>query len=109
MILKEVAIFDSKSKTYNFSYLNGEKAFDAIFHGEEEYKIEGFQWVELINSEGIKTEIPYEIIQVSFSAKKIMIRLLTEKYKLLDSNGINKENVSSVLFRKKRVFKRKIC
>lgn len=92
---KEVAIFDSKSKTYNFSYLNGEKAFDAIFHGEEEYKIEGFQWVELINKEGVKTEIPYEILKVSFSAKSIMVRLLSEKYHLIDENGINKANVAS--------------
>ena len=60
---KEVAIFNSKAKTYNFSYLNGDKAFDAIFHGEEEFKIEGFQWVELISTEGVKTEIPYEIVE----------------------------------------------
>lgn len=92
---KAVALFDSKSKTYNFSYLNGEKAFDAIFHGEEEYKIEGFQWVELISNEGVKTEIPFEILKVSFSAKKIMVRLLSEKYNLIDVNGINKENVAS--------------
>ncbi|GGG43558.1 hypothetical protein [Bizionia arctica] len=92
---QEVAIFDSKSKTYNFSYLNGEKAFDAIFHGEEEFKIEGFQWVELINTDGIKTEIPYEITKVSFSAKSIMVRLLSEKYNLIDANGINKANVEA--------------
>lgn len=92
---KEVAIFDSKGKTYNFSYLNGEKAFDAIFHGEEEYKIEGFQWVEVISNEDVKTEIPFEILKVSFSAKKIMVRLLSEKYNLIDVNGINNENVAA--------------
>jgi len=90
-----VANFDSKDKTYHFSYLNGDKAFDAIFHGEEEYKIEGFQWVEVISNEGVKTEIPFEILKVSFSAKKIMVRLLSEKYKLIDTNGINTENVAT--------------
>lgn len=91
----EVASVESKSKTYNFSYLNGEKAFDAIFNGEDEYKIEGFQWVELISPKGVKTEIPYEILKVSFSARSIMVRLLSEKYKLIDANGINKANVAS--------------
>jgi len=91
----EVAIMDAKGNSYSFSYLSGEKAFDAEFYGEEPYKYADFQWVELTSAEGVKTEIPYEILKTSFSAKKIMIQLLSEKYKLFDLNGMNKTNIAA--------------
>ncbi|QHI36481.1 hypothetical protein IMCC3317_18440 [Kordia antarctica] len=94
---KEVAIFedgDERNK-YTFKYLSGEKAFDAAYKAISVSAIQDHQYVEMTSADGKKTEIPYEILQTSFSSKKIIIRLLSQKYNMIDANGINKEAVAA--------------
>lgn len=93
---KEVAIFESPERNhYSFSYLSGEKAFDVAYKALSVSSIQDHQYLEMVSADGIKTEIPYEILQASFNSKKIIIRLLAQKYNLIDSDGINKANVEA--------------
>lgn len=94
---KEVAIIekgDERNK-YTFKYLSGEKAFDAHYKAISISSIQDHQYLEMTSADGQKTEIPYEILQTSFNSKKIIIRLLSQKYGLIDANGINKEAVAA--------------
>lgn len=94
---KEVAIFedgDERDK-YTFKYLSGEKAFDAAYKAISISSIQDHQYLEMTSADGKKTEIPYEILKTSFNSKKIIIRLLSEKYNMIDANGINKEAVAA--------------
>ena len=94
---KEVAIMeDGKSRdTYTFKYLSGEKAFDAAYKALSISAIQDHQYLEMTSADGTKTEIPYEILQTSFNSKKIIIRLLSEKYGLITSDGIDKDAVAA--------------
>jgi len=93
---KEVAIMESPQRDfYTFKYLSGEKAFDAAYKAISISEIQDHQYLEVTSAEGKKTEILYEILQTSFSSKKIIIRLLSQKYGLIDANGINKEKVAA--------------
>ncbi|WP_046745071.1 hypothetical protein [Kordia zhangzhouensis] len=100
---KEVALIEegSERNSYTFKYLSGEKAFDATYKAFSISSIQDHQYLEMTSAEGTKTEIPYEILQTSFNTKKIIIRLLSEKYGLITSDGINKEVVAS-FFAEKR-------
>ncbi|EDP97934.1 hypothetical protein U8527_18245 [Kordia algicida OT-1] len=94
---KEVAILekgDERNK-HTFKYLSGEKAFDAHYKAISISSIQDHQYLEMTSADGQKTEIPYEILQTSFNSKKIIIRLLSEKYGLIDADGINKEAVAA--------------
>ncbi|MFK7748067.1 MAG: hypothetical protein AB8B65_06740, partial [Kordia sp.] len=94
---KEVAIIekgDERNK-HTFKYLSGEKAFDAHYKAISISAIQDHQYLEMTSADGQKTEIPYEILKTSFNSKKIIIRLLSEKYGLIDANGINKDKVAA--------------
>lgn len=93
---KEVAIMESPQRDfYTFKYLSGEKAFDVAYKAISISEIQDHQYLEVTSAEGKKTEILYEILKTSFSTKKIIIRLLSQKYGLIDANGINKEKVAA--------------
>ena len=103
-IKKEIITFDgtpvAKVNTdlrnnYKFSTLKGEKAFDVVFKGMSASNLEGFQWLEMTSIEGVKTEIPYEVLMTSFSPTKLIIKLLSEKYELISSKGIQMEKVNA--------------
>lgn len=90
----EVAkINDNTRDNYKFSTLKGEKAFDVVFKGMSASNLEGFQWLELTSADGKKTEIPYEVLMTSFSVSKLIIKLLSEKYELITTNGIDMAKV----------------
>lgn len=92
---KAVAKVDTEIRdNYKFSTLKGEKAFDVVFKGMSASNLEGFQWLEMTSAEGKKTEIPYEVLMTSFSVSKLVIKLLSEKYELITTNGIDLTKVS---------------
>ncbi|NRD20418.1 hypothetical protein HNV08_10205 [Winogradskyella eckloniae] len=92
---KEVAKVDDDTRdNYKFSTLKGEKAFDVVFKGMSANNLEGFQWLEMTSADGKKTEIPYEVLMTSFSVTKLIIKLLSEKYELITSNGIDMAKVN---------------
>lgn len=92
---KEVAIFkDGARDEYVFSSLDGTKQFTAKYKSMSEGNSVLYQWLEVSNADGSKkTEVPYEILQTSFSVSKIIIRLLAVKYELIDNNGINTQKL----------------
>ncbi|WP_420574663.1 hypothetical protein [Kordia sp.] len=94
---KEVAIIEkgNERNKHTFKYLSGEKAFDAHYKAISISSIQDHQYLEMTSADGQKTEIPYEILKTSFNSKKIIIRLLSEKYGLIDADGINKEAVAA--------------
>lgn len=92
---KEVAKVDDDVRNfYKFSTLSGEKAFDVEFKGMSASNLEGFQWLEMTSADGQKTEIPYEVLMTSFSVTKLIIKLLSDKYELISSDGIDMAKVS---------------
>lgn len=91
---KEVAkVNDDTRDFYKFSTLKGEKAFDVTFKGMSASNLEGFQWLEMTSADGKKTEIPYEVLMTSFSVTKLIIKLLSEKYELITTDGIDMAKV----------------
>ncbi|WP_340154816.1 hypothetical protein [uncultured Winogradskyella sp.] len=91
---KEVAkVNDDTRDNYNFTTLKGEKAFDVVFKGMSASNLEGFQWLEMTSADGKKTEIPYEVLMTSFSVTKLIIKLLSEKYELITTKGIDMAKV----------------
>ena len=86
-------IDDDTRDHYKFSTLKGEKAFDVVFKGMSASNLEGFQWLEMTSADGTKTEIPYEVLMTSFSVTKLVIKLLSEKYELITTKGINMTKV----------------
>ena len=103
-IKKGVVTFDGKAVAkldddvrnfYKFSTLEGEKAFDVEFKGLSASNLEGFQWLELTSAEGKKTEVPYEVLMTSFNSTKLIIKLLSAKYELITSNGIDMAKVDA--------------
>jgi len=101
---KDVAKVDTDIRdNYKFSTLNGEKAFDAVFKGMSASNLEGFQWLEMTSASGIKTEIPYEVLMTSFSVTKLVIKLLSEKYELITTNGIDMAKVDEFFAVKREV------
>jgi len=93
---KEVAKVDTELRdNYRFSTLSGEKAFDVVFKGLSASNTEGFQWLELTSADGKKTEVTYEVLMTSFSVTKLVIKLLSAKYELITSNGINMADVDA--------------
>ncbi|WGH75684.1 hypothetical protein P8625_00545 [Tenacibaculum tangerinum] len=103
-IKKEVITFDKKEvakvntdlrDNYLFSTLSGEKAFDVVFKGVSASNTEGFQWLEITSANGKKTEIPYEVLMTSFNSTKLIIKLLSAKYGLITSEGIDMDKVAA--------------
>ena len=90
----EVAkVNDDVRNFYKFSTLKGEKAFDVESKGMSASNLEGFQWLEMTSADGKKTEIPYEVLMTSFSVTKLIIKLLSDKYELITTNGIDMAKV----------------
>lgn len=90
----EVAkVDDDVRNNYKFTTLEGEKAFDVVFKGMSASNLEGFQWLEMTSTDGKITEIPYEVLMTSFSVTKLIIKLLSEKYELISTNGIDMAKV----------------
>lgn len=105
---KEVAIMDSDQRDhYTFKYLSGEKAFDVVYKALSVSSIQDHQYLEMTSADGQKTEIPYEILQTSFNSKKIIIRLLSQKYNLIDADGINKDNVAAFFAEEREIISEK--
>ncbi|MEO1032145.1 MAG: hypothetical protein AAFX55_12105 [Bacteroidota bacterium] len=103
-IKKGVVTFDGKAVAkldddvrnfYKFSTLKDEKAFDVEFKGLSASNLEVFQWLELTSAEGKKTEVPYEVLMTSFNSTKLIIKLLSAKYELITSNGIDMAKVDA--------------
>jgi hypothetical protein len=93
---KEVAkLNDDLRDNYKFSTLSGEKAFDVVFKGMSANNLEGFQWLELTSADGKVTEVPYEVLMTSFSVSKLIIKLLSAKYELITSEGIDMTKVDA--------------
>ena len=91
---KEVAILKSSGDTYTFQSLDGKTQFSAKYQGLSEGTTVLYQWLEMKNTDESKsTEIPYEVLITSFSPSKIIIKLLSEKYGLINADGINTEKV----------------
>ncbi|WP_243471682.1 hypothetical protein [Winogradskyella sp. MH6] len=91
----EVAkVNDNVRNLYKFYTLEGEKAFDVEFKGLSASNLEGFQWLEMTSEDGKKTEIPYEVLMTSFSVTRLIIKLLSDKYELITSNGIDMAKVN---------------
>ncbi|MCD2259488.1 hypothetical protein [Psychroserpens luteolus] len=88
---------------YLFSTLSGEKAFDVVFKGLSASNTEGFQWLELTSASGQKTEIPYEVLMTSFSPTKLIIKLLSAKYGLITSDGIDMAQVDEFFAQEREV------
>lgn len=87
-------IDESIRDNYKFSTLQGQKAFDVVYKGMGASNLEGFQWLEMKSANGKKTEIPYEVLMTSFSVTKLIIKLLSEKYELISTNGIDMAKVN---------------
>lgn len=111
-VKKEVITFDGKEvakvntdlrDNYLFSTLSGEKAFDAVFKGLSASNTEGFQWLELTSADGKKTEIPYEVLMTSFSPTKLIIKLLSAKYELITTDGIDMAKVDEFFAEEREV------
>ncbi|WP_204345787.1 hypothetical protein [Psychroserpens algicola] len=101
---KEVAKVDTELRdNYLFSTLSGEKAFDVVFKGMSASTTEGFQWLELTAVDGTKTEIPYEVLMTSFSPTKLIIKLLSAKYKLITTDGIDMKAVDAFFAEEREV------
>lgn len=91
-----VAKVNSKIRNnYKFTTLDGKKAFDVVFKGMSADNLEGFQWLELTSANGKTTEIPYEVLMTSFSVTKLVIKLLSTKYELITTKGIDMAKVDT--------------
>jgi hypothetical protein len=90
----QVAKVDDNTRDFwKFSTLKGEKAFNVSFKGMSASNLEGFQWLEMTSADGKVTEIPYEVLMTSFSVTKLVIKLLSEKYELITTDGIDMAKV----------------
>lgn len=77
-----------------FYFLDGKKAFEVDFKSVTVSPTEAHQWLVMTSAEGEKTEIPYEVLTVSFNSKKILIHLLMEKYKIFTSQKLDADQLS---------------
>ena len=92
---KSVAMVDDDTRNfYKFKTLEGEKVFDVTFKGLSASNLEGFQWLEMTSADGKVTEIPYEVLMTSFNTTKLIVKLLSSKYELLDSSGLKTNKIA---------------
>ncbi len=91
---REVCILKDVGQDYEFYSLDGTKQFTARYNALMEDKQVTYQWLTVTSPDGSQvSEVPYEILQTSFSATNIIIRLLSQKYGLIDTNGINQQKL----------------
>ncbi|NMH28338.1 hypothetical protein [Flavobacterium silvaticum] len=88
---KEVAIMKETSRdNYDFSALDGTKVFSVKYNSLMQDKQVAAQWLTITNPDNSKkSEIEYEVLITAFSTSKIILNLLSQKYGLIDANGIN--------------------
>ncbi len=92
----DVALYTSEDhNTEKFFYLNGEEAFTVNLEGITVSPTESHQWLKMTSAQGVTTEVPYEVLRVSFNSTKIIIDMLLKKYELFQPQGLNKENVTA--------------
>lgn len=100
----KVAMLDDDTRHfYKFSTLAGKKVFDVTFKGMSASNLEGFQWLEITSADGKTTEIPYEVLMTSFSSTKLVVKLLSSKYELMDASGLNMENINAFFAQEREV------
>ncbi len=89
---KEIAVLkDDVRDNYDFLELDGTKVFSVKYNSLMHNKEVAYQWITVTNPDNSqKSEVPYEVLITSFSANKILLALLSQKYGILDANGINK-------------------
>lgn len=93
---KSVAKVDDDTRNfYKFKTLDGKKVFDVAFKGLSASNLEGFQWLEITSADGKVTEIPYEVLMTSFNTTKLIVKLLSSKYELLDASGLKMANIDA--------------
>lgn len=92
---KEVAMLTQSGRDeYVFSTLDGKKQFSTKYNALSESDAVMYQWLTVTSADGQRqSEIPYEVLMTSFSPSKIVLRLLSEKYGLIDDNGINQQKL----------------
>lgn len=91
---KEVAIIKQTGDSYLFKSLDGKSQFTANYKGLSEGTTTIYQWLDMKNADESKSsEIPYEVLMTSFNSSRIIIKLLSEKYGLITSNGIDADKV----------------
>ncbi|AUC81830.1 hypothetical protein [Lacinutrix sp. Bg11-31] len=86
---------DDTRNFYKFKTLDGEKVFDVAFKGLSASNLEGFQWLEMTSVDGKVTEIPYEVLMTSFNTTKLIVKLLSSKYELLDASGLKTDKIAA--------------
>lgn len=87
---KEVCLLKKTGSDYVFSSLDNTKQFTARYNQLMQDKEVLYQWLTISSPDGSQSsEIPYEVLQMSFDSSKIVTKLLSEKYGLIDTSGIN--------------------
>lgn len=82
------------SSTDIFYFLDGKEAFEVNFKSVTVSPTEVHQWLVMTSAEGVKTEIPYEVLTFSFNSKKILVHLLMEKYKIFTPEKLDAEQLT---------------
>lgn len=91
---KEVCLLKKSGSDYIFSSLDNTKQFTARYNQLMQDKEVAYQWLTVTSPDGTQTsEIPYEVLQMSFDSSKIVTKLLSEKYGLIDTSGINQQKL----------------
>jgi hypothetical protein len=87
---KEVCLLKKTGNDYVFSSLDNTKQFTARYNQLLQDKEVVYQWLTVTSPDGTQTsEVPYEVLQMSFDSSKIVTKLLSDKYGLIDTSGIN--------------------
>lgn len=92
---KEIAILNDKVRDqYELFDLSNNKQFTIEYKTLMEGQTIINQWLVLTSADGSKkSEIPYDVLINSFSPTKIILHLVSDKYKLFDINGFNKQKI----------------
>jgi|GEM_PF-656167 len=92
---KEVAqMKDDVRDNYDFLTLDGTKVFSVKYNSLMNNKEVAAQWLTITSPDNSKkSEIEYEVLITAFSSSKIILNLLSQKYGLIDSNGINSKKL----------------
>lgn len=93
----EVAILNDKIRdTYELFDLKNQKQLVVEYKTLMEGQTIINQWLKVSLPDGSKSsEIPYDVLITSFSPTKIILHLLSAKYELFDSKGINTDKIAA--------------
>ena len=91
---KDVCILKKVGKDYTFYSLDNVAQFNAKYNALADDKKVVYQWLTITSPDGTQlSEVPYEVLHMSFETSKIVTNLLSEKYGLIDTSGINVQKV----------------